>query len=178
MTTPAYIERQRQRLRRPIRQEEVPYLERLAAELRALRNAAGLSRGELGARSDTSASMIRDIERTTARTRMTTLERLSRALAETQPRIGPPKRLLTRLTVAAGPALAPESEYAAQVEKRRRRWARKGRFGAPNERRSRFERPKAGESPAEFLSRMAKREEAAYVCLHCGRAAIGLQPED
>ena len=174
LTNPGYIERQRRRIRRPIAPREVPHLQQLALGLRALRRAAGLSRTQLGALADTSASTIRDIERTTARTRRSTLERVSKALAAVEPSLGPPWQILVDLTAAAGPAQAPESEYAAQVEKRRRRWARKGHFGAPPEPRRRFERPKPGESPAEFLSRMAKREDAAYVCLHCGRAAIGL----
>ncbi len=170
LTTPAYIERQRQRLRRPIRQAEVLYLEQLAAELRALRKAARLSRSQLGALADTSASTVRDIERTTARTRRTTLERLSRALADTQPQIGPPKKLLARLAAAAGPALAPESDYAIRVESRRQRWARKGRFGSTAKGRPRFEWPRAGESPREFKARAVGR--GWTLCPHCGTVAV------
>jgi hypothetical protein len=39
-----------------------------------------------------------------------------------------------------------------------------------------IERPVGGDTPKSFLARMEKRGEG-YVCLHCGRAAIGLHPE-
>lgn len=177
MAVPAYIRRQRMRVRRPIESREAPHLERLASMLRSLRGSAGLTRRELGAISDTSASTIRDIERTTARTRRSTLTRLARALAKVRPELSPAEVLLARLVAAVGPALAPESRYAKQVEERRRRWARKGRFGSKPRRELRIERPLPGETPDGFIRRMAQRNLPGYVCLDCGRAAIGFHPE-
>jgi DNA-binding transcriptional regulator YiaG len=86
MGVPAYIERQHRRLRRPIRPDEVSHLARLGSELRSLREAARLSRPELAALSSTSAETIRGIEVTKARTRRSTLDRLTQALAAAQPR--------------------------------------------------------------------------------------------
>ena len=174
-----YIQRQHRLLRRPIAPEEVQHLERLASELRSQRTAAELSRPELAALSSTSAETIKGIELMKARTRVSTLERLSRALAHAQPQLGVAESLLARLVAAAGPALAPESKYSDRVEARRERRARKGRYLPKRSKRLLvmvIERPVGGDTPKSFLARMQKRGEG-YVCLHCGRAAIGLQSE-
>jgi transcriptional regulator with XRE-family HTH domain len=180
MGVPAYIGRQHRRLRRPIRLDEVPHLARLGRELRSLREAARLSRPELAALSSTSVETIKTIELTKARTRQSTLDRLTQALAAAQPQLGVAEVLLARLVAAAGPALAPESKYSARVESRRRRRARKGHYLPRGSRRNMLtlviERPQGGESAKSFLARMERRENGEYVCLHCGRAAIGLEP--
>lgn len=171
MKAPAYIERARSRLRRPIQVREVPHLEQVARELRTLRQAAGLTRPQLAALSDTSAATIKDVELTRARTRRTTLDRLARALSAARPQLGSPRKLLRRLEEAAGPALAPESRYAHQVNARRERWARKGRFGekpGPS-----FEWPRAGETARQFERRIASRGPRWCVCPHCGSVGIG-----
>ncbi len=177
MEVAAYIERQHRRLRRPIEPGEVSHLERIADELRSLRNAAALSRPELAALASVSAETIKGIELTKARTRRSTLDRLSQALAHAQPQLGLGETVLARLVRAAGPALAPESKYSDRVESRRLRRARKGRY-LPK--RSGplvmvIERPVGGDTQTSFLARMEQRGEG-YVCLHCGRAAIALEP--
>ncbi len=176
-----YIQRQHRLLRRPIAPDEVQHLERLASELRSQRTAAGLSRPELAALSSTSAETIKGIELMKARTRRSTLDRLSQALAIAQPQLGVAEVLLARLVAAAGTALAPESKYSDRVEARRERRARKGRY-LPRSRKGSMltvviERPRPGETQKSFLARMKGTEREGYVCLHCGRAAIGLHPE-
>ena len=174
-----YIQRQHRLLRRPIAPEEVQHLERLASELRSQRTAAELSRPELAALSSTSAETIKGIELMKARTRVSTLERLSQALAHAQPQLGVAESLLSRLVAAAGPALAPESKYSGRVESRRNRRARKGRY-LPRSRKGSMltvviERPQPGETQKSFLAKMKRTAHEGYVCLHCGRAAIGLE---
>lgn len=180
MATPTYIEHSRRRLRKPIRTWEIQHLENLAAELRALRQAAGLNRPALAALSDVASETIKGIEFGKARTRWSTLDRISQALAHAQPQLGSSEAVLTQLVRAAGPALAPESKYSGRVESRRLRRARKGRY-LPKRSKGLLvmviERPEPGDTPKSFLARMEQRGEG-YVCLHCGRAAIGLHPPD
>ena len=175
-----YIQRQHGRLRRPIAPDEIRHLKRLASELRSQRTAAALSRPELAALSSTSAETIKGIELIKARTRVSTLERLSQALAHAHPQLGVAEVLLARLVAAGGAALAPESKYSNRVESRRLRRARKGRYRPRRSKRLLvmvIERPVGGDTPKSFLARMQKRGEG-YVCLHCGRAAVGLYPAD
>ena len=181
MEVAGYIERQHRRLRRPIELDEVPDLVRLADELRSLREAALLSRTELAALASVSAETIKGIELAKARTRRSTLDRLSHALVHAQPQLGAAEALLARLVAAAGPALAAESKYSDRVESRRLRRVRKGRYLTRRLRETLLtvviERPRSGETANRFLARMERTEREGYVWLHCGRAAIGLHPK-
>ena len=65
------------------------------------------------------------IERAIRRTRRSTLNRIAAALVELQPDLGHADDLASHLASLAGTGLAPESRYAARVEKRRKaRWKR------------------------------------------------------
>lgn len=122
--------RARERLdtRRPIKAAEIPHLEALGARLRELRRGrAGLSQERLAERAELSAGTIGRIEAGTRRTRFSTLERIAAALTDADPSLGESESLAVSLAGLAGPALAPESEYAERVERRRKRRWRKRR---------------------------------------------------
>ncbi len=97
--------------RRPIAPLEVFPLEALAGRLRELRTAAGLSRMELAESAELAPSTVERIERATRRTRRSTLERIAKVLDADA----------SQLADLAGPALAPESDYAERVSRRRAR---------------------------------------------------------
>ena len=82
-------------------------------ELRDLRLDAGLSVRMLAGRAELSEWAIGAIEHAARRTRRSTLERIGRALDE--------PHLADHLTAILGPALAPESPWAARMERRRAR---------------------------------------------------------
>lgn len=112
------LERDRARSRRPIEPDEIPHLEALGRRLLELREGAGLSRAALAFVSELSNSHLGSLERATRRTRASTLERIASALTEDGEE---GEALRAELVSLAGPALAPESEYAERVESRRRR---------------------------------------------------------
>ncbi|WP_404387831.1 helix-turn-helix domain-containing protein [Humibacillus xanthopallidus] len=112
--------------RRPIQEWEVPYLKALGQELRALRLEAGITQEALAVSTGLSSRSLRRLERGERRTRYTTLARLSVRLSHSSS----PERardLLDRLLTIAGPALAPESQYAERLDMRRERRARRQR---------------------------------------------------
>lgn len=107
--------------RRPIGPAEVPHLEALGRRLSELRRAAGLSRAALARAAELSSPTVGRLEAGTRRTRASTLARLAGALA------GPDEApaLVAELAALAGPALAPESDFAERVDRRRARRARR-----------------------------------------------------
>jgi transcriptional regulator with XRE-family HTH domain len=107
--------------RRPIGPDEVPFLEALGAELRALREAAHLSRPALAWAAEISPTHLRYLEEGVRRTRRSTLGRVAAVLAESAPVAASANDLADYLASLAGPALAPESDYAERVHRRRRR---------------------------------------------------------
>jgi transcriptional regulator with XRE-family HTH domain len=119
-------DRERAGCRRPIDPSEVPYLELLGAAVRALRGDAGLAQARLAELAQVSASTVGKIEAGTRRTRRSTLGRITAALVGGHPDLGEADELADELAALAGPALAPESEYADRVARRRkRRWRRR-----------------------------------------------------
>ncbi len=109
--------------RRPITTDEQPGLDTLGRLLREYRTSAHLTRADLAQLVGVHPSTIERIERATRRTRRSTLEAIALALAEV---IGQPTSAISSplLTVGA-PVLAPESEYADRIARRRQRRHRK-----------------------------------------------------
>ena len=68
--------------RRPITEEEVPYLESLGDELGRLRKQAGFTYSLLGDQAEISAAQLRNIVHGVRRTRASTLLRICVVLAE------------------------------------------------------------------------------------------------
>lgn len=135
MAAAAWIQAERAECRRPIKVEEVPHLERLGAELRRVRKAAGLSRPDLAVRSELSERQIQRIEHGSRRTRRGTLERIASGLVDGRSfyggvarlagclAVGPVDDLVERLVCLAGPALSPDSAHQGRIDKRRAsRW--------------------------------------------------------
>jgi transcriptional regulator with XRE-family HTH domain len=103
----------------------VTHLERLGAMLENLRLAAGLSRLDLGYLAGVSDVTIFRIEAAIRRTRVSTLERIADGLCWAAPNLGDPARVLADLCTVAHLGLAPESEYADRVDRRRQRRERR-----------------------------------------------------
>jgi transcriptional regulator with XRE-family HTH domain len=97
--------------RRPIQDSERSHLASLACALSDLRIAQGLSVRGLAAAAELSPSQLSRIERGLRRTRATTLARVAEALGQPD--------VLADLIRLAGPALAPESDYAERITRRR-----------------------------------------------------------
>lgn len=112
--------------RRPIEDAEVDYLLELGENVRFLREDAGLSRRELAWQAFVHPSTIERIEYGTRRTRRSTLERIAAALVEALGLDdGEAVGLVEYLVELAGPALAPESDHADRIVRRRtKRWNR------------------------------------------------------
>jgi transcriptional regulator with XRE-family HTH domain len=127
----SYAEKLRLQSRQPIRPDEVPHLEGLGARVRQLRNAAGLTQGELARLSHLSLFQVWAIEHACRRTRRSTLARIAGAIVSVDPAYTDAEKLTEQLATAAGPALAPESAYAELIAKRRRRRVRRGRYALP-----------------------------------------------
>jgi transcriptional regulator with XRE-family HTH domain len=96
--------------------------------LKNLRLAAGLSRLELGILAAVSDVTIFRIEAGVRRTRVSTLERIAYGLCHAAPTLGDPAGVLADLCTVAHLGLAPESEFADRVQRRRQR--RERRFGS------------------------------------------------
>lgn len=111
------VEKARSNRRRPIEDGEVPFLEAFGHTLRSLRNQAGLSQRDLAWLASISARHLLSLEHGLSRTRRSTVERIAGALASEG--AGDAEVLTAHLVALAGPALAPESEYAERVAKRR-----------------------------------------------------------
>lgn len=105
--------------RRPIDADEVPHLEALGHRLRSLRLAAGLTQEQLAAAAEMTRSGLGKLERGERRTRRSTIDRLAAVLNPEDT-----ASTTTELVELAGHALAPESEYAERVARRRHRRAR------------------------------------------------------
>jgi transcriptional regulator with XRE-family HTH domain len=93
--------------------------------LRASRQAAGLTQAVLAKEAQISERHVRRLERGQRRTRRSTLGRLAYAIVNSEPAVGPATRLVEELVVAAGSALADESDHADRVDRRRARRARR-----------------------------------------------------
>src|SRR6266576_3057441 len=98
-------------------QRERPALRALGRRVAELRRAAGLSQAGLARCAELHRATVWRIERGERRTRRSTLERIVAALGE-------PAEVVDDLVAAAGDALAPESQHADRVDRRR---ARRGR---------------------------------------------------
>ncbi|MGD0595833.1 MAG: helix-turn-helix transcriptional regulator [Acidimicrobiales bacterium] len=115
-------ERRRANCRRPIEPWEVPDLERLAAGLRTVRLAAGLTQWDLAQHARLNESTIYQIEAAVRRTRASTLRRIAEVLVNRwEPPLGDVDQVTADLVAMAGAALAPESEYAEANERARER---------------------------------------------------------
>jgi transcriptional regulator with XRE-family HTH domain len=117
-------QRERDGCRRRIEPAEVPLLHTLGTELRSLRRTAGLTQRELAEGACLTRSHVERIEAGVRRTRRSTLERMAATLTVAEP---DPEHLADALAELAGPALAPESEYAERVARRRERRERRKR---------------------------------------------------
>lgn len=107
-------------IRRPLRPEEVPHLREMGAAFRALRKQAGVSVRALSEVAVITSRQVERIEQGTRRTCRSTLTRLVEAMLLAAPDLGERDVLVDRLCALAGPALAPESPYAAKSAERRR----------------------------------------------------------
>lgn len=107
--------------RRPLEGWERPYVRAVGEQVRLLRRLAGITQLELATAAELGERGLRRIERGERRTRHSTLRRLVTALTR-----DPAERvsLLQALVTAAGPALAPESEFEERVAARRGRRSR------------------------------------------------------
>lgn len=85
----------------------------------ALFGRAGLSQVRLATAAELASSTIERIESGARRTRRSTLERITAALER--------PKVAAELAAFAGPALAPESEYAERIVRRRERRGRPNR---------------------------------------------------
>ena len=106
--------------RRPITAEEAPHLAALGARVRELRTAAGLTQSTVGTLAALTPGHVSAIECGKRRTRATTLARIVAACGTEDP-----AATLAELVALAGPALAPESDFAERVERRRLRKERR-----------------------------------------------------
>lgn len=112
----------RRQCRRPIQDHEVGHLERMGAALRAVREGLGVTPTQLARAAQINRSTLWRIELGERRTRESTLRRIAHGLAVLTPEGSVHSaRLVQQLVDLAGPALAPESEYADRVERRRNR---------------------------------------------------------
>jgi transcriptional regulator with XRE-family HTH domain len=118
---PAQKAKARADSRRPIEFWEVPHLERLGAAVRTARLAAGFTRLGLAILAGVSDVTVYRIEAATRRTRASTLRRIAGALCDAAPMLGDPARVAADFATIVGLGLAPESEYAERVERRRAR---------------------------------------------------------
>jgi transcriptional regulator with XRE-family HTH domain len=85
----------------------------LGAAVRGARERCGISRRSLADATGLNARTIARIERGERRTRSRTLRIIAEVLSDD------PYGLVNRLISVAGPALAPESQYAEKIEARR-----------------------------------------------------------
>lgn len=114
--------------RRPIDRTEVSQLTRLGESLRVEREARGRTVLSLAGAAAVSDRHLRRLQRGERRTRRSTLMRLASAL---EPRPELAESLVGEWVALAGAALAPESEYAERVERRRTRRQRQRRAHPP-----------------------------------------------
>jgi transcriptional regulator with XRE-family HTH domain len=111
--------------RRPVEPWEQPFLTALGAELRVLRQHAGLTQAALASRAGLAERSLRRIEHGQRRTRRSTLARLAAALLPRPSDGTAAADLVEGLVRTAGPALAAESVYTERVQARRERRRRR-----------------------------------------------------
>ena len=153
---------------RPIESCEVPDLERLGRLLRRLRKAAGMTQRNLARSAELSSWMMGQIELGTRRTRRSTLRRIARAIVGARPNTPTEDELTEQLAEAAGAALAPESGYRARIDRRRKRRAKRGRYG-PRE-----VAPHPGEELRAYLARLRRWQMLPKSGLRCGACGLEL----
>lgn len=105
--------------RRPIVDSERPYLLALGRLLATTRRAVGLTQQQVALEAGLHWTSVQRVELGQRRTRRSTLQRIAAVFVLQEPRVGPVDVLLDDLVRTAGPALAPESEYADRVARRR-----------------------------------------------------------
>lgn len=105
--------------RRPIDPSEVPHLQELGQEIRDQRMSLGLTLRTVADRAQITPSSLCMIEHGQRRSRASTLRRILTDGLEMP-------EVLENCIHLAGPSLAPESEYAERIERRRmRRWKKR-----------------------------------------------------
>jgi transcriptional regulator with XRE-family HTH domain len=129
--------------RRPLQPEETPYLIAVANRLREVRRSRGLTQAELAVAAELSRRHVERLEAGNRRTRRSTLSRIAEALGDPS--------LEDELVGLAGPALAPESEYAERVVRRRQRRLRRQALARERESQARTQEAlETPEKPARF----------------------------
>ena len=144
----------------------MPHLENLGQVLRHHRKASSLTQAQLGAAAELSVQSISLLELGNRRTRRSTLRRIARAIAGTHPNVSTEDELTEQLVEAAGEALAPESGYRDRVDRRRKRRAKRGRYG-PRE-----VAPLPGEELQAYLGRIRRLQmlpKRGVRCPTCGQ---------
>lgn len=106
-------------IRRPLQPHELAPMTLLGEQLRELRKAAGMSCRQVAAVALFSRRHVERLEQGTRRCRRSTLVALVDAMLLACPDLGDQEQLVQQLVEAAGPALAPESPYAAKSLARR-----------------------------------------------------------
>ncbi len=163
---PSHREQLRREARRPIESSEVPHLECLGHLLKRLRKTAGMTQRDLACSAELSSWMVSQIELGTRRTRQSTLRRIARAIVGAVPNVSTEDELTEQLVEAAGAALAPESGYRDRVDRRRKRRAKRGRYG-PRE-----EAPLPGEELRAYRARLRRWQmlpKRGVCCPTCGQ---------
>ena len=146
----------------------MPHLERLGQLLRQQRKTASLTQRELGNAAELSLGAICQIELGDRRTRRSTLRRIARAIVGARPNTPTEDELTEQLAEAAGAALAPESGYRARIDRRRKRRAKRGRYG-PRE-----VAPHPGEELRAYLARLRRWQMLPKSGLRCGACGLEL----
>jgi hypothetical protein len=113
--------KRRGRSRRPITDDEIPHLEKLGSELRRLRESHGMSRPVVARGAQVSSTTIALIEWACRRTRPSTLRRIVDVLV---PDPAKAAAIVEHLLELGGPAVAPESQWANRLDRRRARRVR------------------------------------------------------
>ena len=165
---PSHREQLRREARRPIDSWEVPHLERLGSLLKGLRKAAGMTQRDLARSAELSSWMVRQVELGTRRTRQSTLRRIARAIVSAHPNAPTEEKLTQQLVEAGGAALACESGYRARVDRRRKRRAKRGRYG-PRE-----VAPLPGEEMRAYLDRLRRSQMLPKRGLRCPTCGLEL----
>jgi len=126
-----------------------------------------MTQRDLARSAELSSWMVGQIELGTRRTRRSTLRRIARAIVNAGPNASTEDELTEQLVEAAGAALAPESGYRDRVDRRRKRRAKRGRYG-PREL-----APYPGEELRAYLYRLRQSQmlpKRGVCCPTCGSA--------
>jgi transcriptional regulator with XRE-family HTH domain len=120
------VRREQARCRRPIVSEaESERLVAMGAELRRLRQTAGLSLAEVAWAAEVSVQTVWRVETGRRRTRRSTLRRFLDPIVTEAPKLGDLDALLEHLCLVGGDAVAEESIYRDRLERRRKRRSRR-----------------------------------------------------